>query len=147
MKLNKIILLLTLVFITHSISAQRPGRERIKTLKIAYLTEQLSLNSEEAQQFWPVYNAHEEKMEELRFKERGQFGGRYADLTTMTDNEAEKLLSKHIEVQVKKQDMQKEYLKNLKGVISAKKIIRLFRAEDNFKKRLLQQYRKKRNGQ
>lgn len=149
MNLNKIAVLLTLWCTVLSISAQGPGpgRERIKTLKVAYLTEQLSLSSKEAQNFWPVYNAHEEKMDEFRIQERRQFGGRFADLSAITDDEAEKLLSKFIDLQVKKREMESEYLTNLKGVLSAKKIIKLFKAEDGFKKKLLQQYRRRRNGQ
>ena len=56
------------MFFSLSLSAQRmPGappashqqkEDRIKSHKIAYLTEQLSLSPEEAQQFWPVYNAY-----------------------------------------------------------------------------------------
>ena len=146
--LNNTILVLILVFSGISLSAQGPGpggRERIKTLKIAYLTEQLSLSSKEAQKFWPVYNAHEEKLEEFRMQERKQFGGRFANLEALTDEEAEKMLSSFIEKQAEKRKIEAEYLKNLKGVIPAKKIIQLFKAEDNFKKRLLQQYRKRRN--
>ena len=42
--------------------AQRDGRmnERIKAQKVAFITEKLSLTAEEAQQFWPIYNAFEE---------------------------------------------------------------------------------------
>ena len=139
MNLNKIILVLALILNGIALTAQGPGpgRERIKTLKIAYLTEQLSLSSKEAQKFWPVYNAHEEKLEEFRIQERKQFGGRFANLDTMTDEEAEKMLSSFIEKQIEKRKIEGEYLKNLKDVISAKKIIKLFKAEDNFKKERL----------
>ena len=147
MNWNKIILTLALILTTLNIAAQRPGRERIKTLKVAYITEQLSLDSKEAQQFWPVYNAHEEKMETLRRQRRSKFGERLADLSTLSDTEAEDMLSKYVDLQMEKQRLESEYLKDLRGVISAKKIILLFKAEENFKKRLLQQVRRRRNGQ
>ena len=147
MKWNKIILTLALILTTLNIAAQRPGRERIKTLKVAYITEQLSLDSKEAQQFWPVYNAHEEKMETLRRQRRSKFGERLADLSALSDAEAEDMLSKYVDLQMEKQRLESEYLKDLRGVISAKKIILLFKAEENFKKRLLQQVRRRRNGQ
>ena len=147
MNLNKILLVIIVALYGVTLSAQGPGpgRERIKTLKIAFLTEQLSLSSKEAQKFWPVYNAHEEKLEAFRKQERKQFGGRLVQLDAMEDEEAEKMLSIFIQKQAEKQKLEGEYIKNLKEVISAKKIIRLFKAEDNFKKRLLQQYRRRRN--
>ncbi|WP_340154759.1 hypothetical protein [uncultured Winogradskyella sp.] len=65
--MNKTIftVLLTL-FVTTSIFAQRPDREKIKTLKIAHITEQLDLSKSEAEKFWPIYNANEEAKDKLR---------------------------------------------------------------------------------
>ena len=48
------------VFITSSVFSQKRGenKEKIKALKIAYLTEKLDLSSNEAEKFWPIYNKH-----------------------------------------------------------------------------------------
>jgi len=127
-------------------SQQGPGRERIKTLKVAFITEQLSLSSMEAQQFWPVYNAHEEKVEAIRRKERQEFGSRFNDLTQISANEAKNMVASFMEIQTSKHDLEQEFIKELKGVIPDIKIIKLFRAEERFKKRLLQQFRKRRAG-
>ena len=50
-----------IIFCTLSISAQekKESRDKIKALKISYLTEQLNLTTREAQNFWPIYNDHE----------------------------------------------------------------------------------------
>ena len=40
-------------------------REKVKALKVAYITEQLELTTDEAQKFWPIYNAFDEKQSEL----------------------------------------------------------------------------------
>ena len=39
----------------------KESREKIKALKVAYLTQELKLNAIEAQQFWPLYHKHEKK--------------------------------------------------------------------------------------
>ena len=39
---------------------------KVKALKIAYITEELDLTTEEAQKFWPIYNAFDDKQSELR---------------------------------------------------------------------------------
>ena len=41
-------------------------REKVKALKVAYITEQLELTTDEAQKFWPIYNAFDENQSELR---------------------------------------------------------------------------------
>ena len=46
------------------VQAQPPGermrgpRENIEVLKVAYFTKHLSLTTEEAEKFWPLYNSH-----------------------------------------------------------------------------------------
>ncbi|MEL7588220.1 MAG: hypothetical protein AAGU19_16040 [Prolixibacteraceae bacterium] len=56
--MKKIITTLTLFFILSGGFAQ-PGKhedfEKYKALKVSYMTEQLELTPQEAQQFWPIY--------------------------------------------------------------------------------------------
>ena len=138
---------LLLFLMTLQVSGQRAGRERIKTLKVAFITEQLGLTSSEAQEFWPIYNAHDDKLEKIRTIEREQFVGIQKDMSVVSDTEAQKMVATFIELQSQKQEIEKQFIEDLKSVISAKKIILLFRAENNFKKRLLQQMNKRRRGQ
>ena len=69
MKLIKIVTSL-LLFISFNFYAQgekmKEKREQIKTMKIAFLTSELDLSVSEAEKFWPVYNAFEEKEFELK---------------------------------------------------------------------------------
>ena len=58
------------LFCILSLSAQirKGSRDKIKMLKISYLTDRLKLTPDEAQKFWPIYNANDEKQFELRHK-------------------------------------------------------------------------------
>lgn len=143
MHLNKILAFATLFFWAITIIAQGPARERIKTLKVAFITEQLQLSSKEAQLFWPIYNEHEEKMEAFRRNERQKFAGRLANLSSVSESEATSMLTEYLNLQEQKQKEDKRFISNLKNVISDKKIIKLIRAEEGFKKRLLEQYRRR----
>ena len=40
------------------LGAQNPKEEQIKTLRIGFITKSLNLTSQEAQQFWPIYNEY-----------------------------------------------------------------------------------------
>ena len=138
------IITLLLILSTTGIYAQRPGQERIRTLKIAFITERLGLTPKEAQQFWPVYNAHDKALHELRKKERLQFGGQLPFLNDLSENEASQLLSEFKALQKEKHLLEQRLLNDLDNVLPAKKIILLLKAEEDFKKRLLQQVRKRR---
>ena len=50
------------------LSFSQGNRDKIKTLKIAFITEKLDLSEQEAQKFWPVYNAFEE--ENFKFRKQ-----------------------------------------------------------------------------
>jgi hypothetical protein len=56
-KIFTLICLLAFLQINAQAQQERPlaDRPNIQGLKIAFITKQLSLNSEEAQKFWPVY--------------------------------------------------------------------------------------------
>ncbi len=57
--MKKIFTYLILLLVTHAAWAQpEPTDEKLEALRIAFLTKQLDLNPEEAQRFWPVYNAY-----------------------------------------------------------------------------------------
>ena len=51
----------------------KESREKIKALKVAYLTQELKLNAIEAQQFWPLYHKHKEKIDNYQEKNRSKF--------------------------------------------------------------------------
>ena len=44
--------------------------EKIRTFKLAFLTEKLNLTEVEAEKFWPIYNSYSKKMTELYKTER-----------------------------------------------------------------------------
>lgn len=141
-KLSQLFLLLVI----SGVFAQGPpkGRERIKTLKVGFITEKLALTPAEAQQFWPVYNTHESALYALRRKERQQFGPQLARSSELSDQAATTLLNELISFRQERQQMELDYLKNLKQVLPDKKIVLLLKAEEDFKKRMLHEVRKRR---
>ncbi|MCR9227378.1 MAG: hypothetical protein NXH90_08175 [Flavobacteriaceae bacterium] len=133
-----------LLFSTFLMHAQGPVRDRIKTLKVAFITEQVGLTSEEAQQFWPIYNNHEEIMGDIRRKERAELRDNIAQAQELTTNESEQLLDNLIALQSKKQQAEQDYLSKMKTIIPAKKVLLLIKAEEDFKRQMIQQFRKRR---
>lgn len=74
---NKLITLISFTFIFISAIAQESnhegkgkGDQKIKALYIAYITEQLNLNENEAQKFWPLHRDYNTEMKSIR-KENG----------------------------------------------------------------------------
>ena len=120
-------------------------REKIKAYKVSFLTTELELTATEAEKFWPIYNAYDDKQFELRHQKMKTYMRKLDDdnISSMSDKEAATLLSQ-IETTDKELYLLKEkYMSNLKKVLSAKKILKLKKSEDDFSRKLLQQYRDK----
>ena len=148
MNINKnILVVLFLLFSTTLMFGQRrPDKEKIKSLKVAYITERLNLTSIEAQAFWPIYNAHEEKMESFREQERNQIYSKLRDMESLSDKESEVLFKDLVALENQKHEANQQFLKDIRKVISAKKTFLLLKTENGFKRRLLKQYRQKQGG-
>jgi len=109
-------------------------QQRIKAQKVAFITERLDLSPKEAQQFWPIYNAHETEMEMLRHIAREK--RHKINVDKLTESEAKVALTEMMAFEREKQRMKYDLVESLLTVISAKKIIALKSAEDAFKKKL-----------
>ena len=143
---NILVVLFLLVSTTIMYGQRRPDKEKIKSLKIAYITERLNLSSAEAQAFWPVYNAHEEMMESFRDQERTQIYGKLRDMESLSEIESEVLFKDLVALENQKHEANQHFLRDIHKVISAKKAFLLLKTENGFKRRLLQQYRQKQGG-
>ncbi|PKP16518.1 MAG: sensor of ECF-type sigma factor [Bacteroidetes bacterium HGW-Bacteroidetes-23] len=139
------ILLFCLIFVSTAF-AQGGKRDKIKTLKTAFITTELSLTQQEAEKFWPIYNAFEEKQFELRHNKMKSYMKRMdSDLDTMSEKDASTLLTQMESVEEETHQLRKKLVADLKSVISSHKIIKLKKAEEDFNRSLLKQYRENRS--
>lgn len=123
-------------------------KEKVKALKVAYITEQLDLTTEEAQKFWPIYNAFDDKQSELRHEKMRAILDRFEpeNIEKLSEKEASTLLTQMESVEESLFALRKKFIKDLQGVISAKKIIKLKKAEEDFNRTLLRQIKERRKG-
>ena len=160
MKTIKTIIVLSLVFLMIPVTfgqskeekkqhtqktKKRPSREKVKAMKIGYITDKLSLTAEEAQKFWPVYNEFEDKMDDIR-KKRKEAYKKSKESGELTDVEIEKRVDSHIFMEQKELDIKKEYHAKFKTVLPIKKVAKLYKANENFKRDLLKKIRDHKGG-
>ena len=123
-------------------------REKVKALKVAYITEQLELTTDEAQKFWPIYNAFDENQAELRHEKMRSILDRFkpGNVEKLSEKDASNSLAQMEKIEEDLFNLKKKFIKDLQSVISAKKIIKLKKAEEDFNRELLKQMREKRRG-
>ncbi|WP_160114605.1 sensor of ECF-type sigma factor [Aquimarina sp. AU474] len=146
--MKKNILLICLICLSFASFAQKNGpRERMKAFKIAYITEQLNLTSKEAQEFWPIYNAHEQTVGKLKSTGRRLIKNvkeAHNGAVGLSDKQAGDFLDQYLEVEEQKSTTRKKLIKDLKQILPNKKILRLIKAENDFNKRILDKIRERR---
>lgn len=144
--MNKKHLFTLLFFVTFSFANYAQNRmdrkDKIKALKTAYITEQVGLTPSEAEKFWPLYNAFDDKQFELRHQKIKSYLDRMESNTDqMSDKEASQLLSQLEATEDELYQLRKKFNSDIKSVLSAQKIIKLKKAEESFNRSLLKQLR------
>lgn len=126
------------------ISAQNGNkREKIKALKVSYISEKLNLSEAEAQAFWPIYNTYENNLYKLRSQGGRQLKKEVKDsYQTLTESRANELLDKLSKFEDRVYKERVTLRNKLIKALPAKKILRLKIAEEGFNRKILSQYRK-----
>ena len=141
MKNIAIILVVSLIsWSTFSQSSDK--REMIKSLKVAFITEQLALTETEAQKFWPIYNAYETEKDMQR---RLGYEKRKEISEDVSEAQARAMLIDLIKFERERESLRVDFIESLLNpkVLPAKKILKLKTAEDEFNKKMLQEYKKR----
>jgi Spy/CpxP family protein refolding chaperone len=112
--------------------------KEIRSQRVAFISTRLDLTPEEAQAFWPVYNDYSAKKEQAmkqRLHDVFNEGGK--DPMRVSEEEASNLIDEMINEQTRMASLEKEFVGQLRKIISAKKIIKLYSAEHDFKREIL----------
>ena len=142
--MKKTVLLLFTTIGFSLVSLAQPGqkmeqkKEKVEAMKIGFITQQMNLTPEEAQKFWPVYNQMNDEIEKLRGERQFARANANLNFETMTDPEVDKLINDEMASRQKEFDIQKKYLTQFKAILPIKKIAKLYRAEEMFKRKLLE---------
>ena len=113
-------------------------KEKIEQRKIAFLTQKLELTTEEAQEFWPIYNEMHKKIKENRSSMKKLYAPIKEGKTDLDDAAYRIIIQDSRENEVKSLEMKNEYGDKMAKVIGYKRIFELRMAEKEFKKKLME---------
>ena len=109
-------------------------RERVRSEKVAFLTQEIDLTESEAQVFWPIYN-------EIQKAQRESFEATQKAFMAMekgvqekkTGKEMEKLVHAYIDAKDKNDGIETKYMNKLLKSLPAEKVARYYLAEEKFR--------------
>ncbi|WOD44302.1 sensor of ECF-type sigma factor [Hwangdonia lutea] len=141
-------IIITVLFASLTLTAfsqENDRREHIKALKVAHITETLNLSAQEAQQFWPIYNTYDDNIHKLKHQDIRSIRKEIKDnYETLTDKKSQELLDRLYQAENSMHNERVTLANKLKTIISPKKILLLQIAEESFKRKLFEQYKKRR---
>ncbi len=143
--MKKYLIIFLLSLSVTSLFSQISNQERIKTIKVAFMTERIDMTTKEAQQFWPVYNSFEDDMTTIHKEENKTFVFINENIDQMDEATAKKALAALETYEEEKIDAREKLLKELQDILSYKKTLIFIKAEGDFKRNLLRKLRGPRN--
>jgi hypothetical protein len=135
-------LILALLFTSASIFSQKGARreelqEKIKSMKIGFITNKINLTPQESEKFWPIYNQMEEERQALLSDKRSDFSKQDEE------KDPQSYITRHFEFKEKEIALEKKYVEKFKAAIPLKKIAKLLFVEKQFRQEVMSNVVKK----
>ena len=116
------------------------AQERIKNLRIAYISDKLGLTPDQAEKFWPVYRQFVLERAKLRMELKSI----YINPSKPDPKKQQELIDLGLRVKQKELDLEKEYSGKLLRVINAQQVLNLHKAEQEFRAMIINQLQQRR---
>jgi hypothetical protein len=110
--------------------------EQFRAGRIAFITEKLKLTPKEAEAFWPLANELQEKKYELNKPLREERQEQRASQTALTEADYLKIIDANADIRIQEARLNKEYLEKFKKILSAEKIFKYQKAEEDFMRQM-----------
>jgi len=122
------VLLLAMTSMNSDAQTHTNRRDKIESLKIAFIAKKINLSPSKSQDFWPIYNEYDNAKQSLFRKYRRKY-------------KSENLSMQDVEHRMEREkeflDLRKKYINRFSKVLTPVQIADLKRSERQFKKLLL----------
>jgi hypothetical protein len=138
------ILVLSLLLPALNLRAQtRPAekQDNLQQQKVNFFTENLQLTPTESGQFWPVYNDYQNRRDKITRDRNTLLKYFESNKTNLTEAEAAELIGKYLAFQQEETRLLESYTKKFQEFLPARKVMRIYIVELEFKKWLLENLR------
>ena len=124
-------------------------QEKMMSEKIAFITMELQLTPEEAQVFWPVYNQINQKNKEAQKAMNKAYRAMVKAMEegSVSDKELNALLDDYLAAKQAHKEAGKGDVEKYRKVLPAKKVVKLYVAEENFRRHHIRNFKGGHKGQ
>ena len=141
-KIASLSAIIMIAFVTVS-SVMAQSKQNIEAFRTSYIKEKLNLTDAESKKFWPVYNAYQKELNELRRSQKINTLNLRKSMDEVSESELEEMIDGEIAFKQQEVDLQRKYHNKFKQVLPAPKVAALYLAEEGFKRELLKRIKSK----
>jgi len=123
---------------------QQQVKEKIETARIAVFSNQMELTPDEASVFWPLYNAYRKQMKDHKDQTKNMLAKMNKEVAEMSDEELNVLIDTRLGEAKALLQTRTDFITALRKVLPPRKVIRFYKAEEQFKRMLLEKAAEKR---
>lgn len=134
----KILILLMFLSLT-AFSQPERMKNRIREARKEYVLKRLDLNAEQQKKFPPIYEEFIKQQHQTQ-KQIRRLGIETSTLS-LSDAELESDLEKMLQLRQQELDLEKEFLKKSKNILTIKQIVEMYKAEKDFLRTALRNLR------
>jgi hypothetical protein len=116
------------------------AQEKIKDLRIAYISDKLGLTPQQAEKFWPVYREFVQE----RAKLRTELKAAQLNAGTADQQKQQQIIDLGLKIKQQELDLEKKYSGQLLQVINAQQMLNLHKAEQEFRAMIINQLQQRR---
>ena len=146
MKITKLLIIITLPMFIFSQEKNQINRDemhkRMKSRKIAFISDQLNFTPDKAQVFWPIYNQYTSELNSIVDDKKKLMENYKNNASSMNDEDLGKIISNFFDLDQRYLDLKIKYVKRFSKIISNKQLFELYNAEESFKKDLLRRIKR-----
>jgi hypothetical protein len=132
---------LILMTLQVQVNAQDESFDRMKSIKVAYITERLGLTPQEAEVFWPVYNDFENRKGEIHHNRRKLTEDFMKNQENLSDAEITKILDECLKYNKAESELLILFDKKFREILPPAKVMKLNIAEVQFRNYLINKFR------
>ncbi|RZK50481.1 MAG: hypothetical protein EOO99_02250 [Pedobacter sp.] len=143
------VLVVTMLLLSGSAFSQRGhDNEKFEAAKVSFFNQKLGLSSDEAKIFWPIYNDYQKELEALRKAHMQKMISfrKVTEIDDMSDTQIQAFILNDFDFRQKDLNIEKKYYNKLKSSLPIKIVGKFYRAQEAFKRELLNQFRGGRPG-
>jgi hypothetical protein len=119
-------------------------RDKIKALSIAHITKELDLTTNEAQKFWPLYNSVKDERDRLEKVKKELIKKMEGEFETMNEKQAVSYVDQMVSLDQKISATNLDYKHDeIIAVIGAKRFLKLKKAELDFRRKMIREYKER----